>query len=265
MLEAAEATHPLVYWPTFRRLWLTAVLATLTVLPYVCTILKRLPLPRPLSIPLPVLAGLQLVQSAVIFGIAIAAGLWLAPRLDLYLPLFSHDYAPGEARRVFLRCLRDGAPAGLLAGAIVIALELLFFRRDLPPAMLQFSAPLWQGLLASFYGGIGEEILLRLFVMSALAYGLARVARRSPAPIAPGVFWTANVLAALLFGLGHLPATAALAPLTTALVVRALVLNGIPGVLFGYLFWKRGFETAMAAHFTADIIIQSAATLLAGS
>ena len=264
MPESAEAPRPLVYWPTFRRLWLTAVLSTLTVLPYVFTILERLPLPRPLPIPSPVLAGLQLVQSAVIFGIAIAAGLWLAPRLGLRLPLFSHDYAPGEARRVFLRCLRDGAPAGLLAGAIVIALEILFFRRYLSPAMLQFSAPLWQGLLASFYGGIGEEILLRLFVMSGLAYGLARIARRPPAPLAPGVFWTANFLAALLFGLGHLPATAALTPLTTALVVRALVLNGIPGVLFGYLFWKRGLETAMAAHFTADIVIQSAAALLAG-
>lgn len=265
MPQPGAAAPPFAYWPTFRRLWITAVLATVTVLPYVLTILKTIPLPKPLPIPLPALAGLQLVQSAVVFGLAIAAGLWFAPRLGLRLPLFAHDYEPGGAGEVFRQALRGGMPLGMLAGAIVLALELLFFRGHLPPSMLQFSAPAWQGLLASFYGGIGEEILSRLFVLSALAYLVVKVSRQPAPPLASGPFWVANIAAALLFGLGHLPATAALAPLTTALVVRALVLNGIAGVTFGYLFWKRGLEAAMVAHFMADIVIQSAAAFLAGA
>ena len=63
------------------------------------------------------------------------------------------------------------------------------------------------------------------------------------------------MLAAVVFGLGHLPATAALLPLTPAVIARAVVLNGIPGVVFGWLFWRRGLEAAMVAHFGADLVL----------
>src|SRR5262249_31669929 len=48
------------------------------------------------------------------------------------------------------------------------------------------------------------------------------------------------IVAAMLFGLGHLPATGALAPLSAALVVRAIVLSGTGGLLFGELYRRYG-------------------------
>ena len=69
------------------------------------------------------------------------------------------------------------------------------------------------------------------------------------------VLWIANILAAVLFGLGHLPATAALVPLTPLVVTRAIVLNGLIGVGFGYLYFKHGLESAMISHFSADIVL----------
>ena len=69
-----------------------------------------------------------------------------------------------------------------------------------------------------------------------------------------GVFWAANFAAALLFGLGHLPATAALAPLSAALIIRAIVLNGTAGIVFGALYRRYGLEWAMASHFGVDIV-----------
>jgi membrane protease YdiL (CAAX protease family) len=69
------------------------------------------------------------------------------------------------------------------------------------------------------------------------------------------VLWIANIVAAVLFGLGHLPATAALVPLTPLVVARALVLNGVIGIGFGYLYFKRGLESAMISHFSADIVL----------
>jgi membrane protease YdiL (CAAX protease family) len=69
------------------------------------------------------------------------------------------------------------------------------------------------------------------------------------------VFWIANILAAVLFGLGHLPATALLVPLTPLVITRAIVLNGLVGVVFGWLYWKRGLEAAIVSHFAADIIL----------
>ena len=68
-------------------------------------------------------------------------------------------------------------------------------------------------------------------------------------------FWTANLLAALAFGLGHLPATAVLVPLTPTLVVRAVVLNGILALLFGDTYRRWGFEMAVLAHFSSDIAL----------
>jgi membrane protease YdiL (CAAX protease family) len=69
------------------------------------------------------------------------------------------------------------------------------------------------------------------------------------------IFWIANILAAVLFGLGHLPATANILPLTPLVITRAILLNGVGGVIFGWLYWKRGLESAMIAHFSADIVL----------
>jgi Type II CAAX prenyl endopeptidase Rce1-like len=69
------------------------------------------------------------------------------------------------------------------------------------------------------------------------------------------VLWSANILAAVLFGPGHLPATAAVFPLTPLVILRAIALNGLIGIAFGYLYFKHGLEAAILSHFTADIIL----------
>src|SRR5512142_2246300 len=69
------------------------------------------------------------------------------------------------------------------------------------------------------------------------------------------VLWVANILAAVLFGLGHLPATAALISITPLVVLRAIVLNGLGGIAFGYLYFTRGLESAMISHFSADLVL----------
>jgi len=52
-----------------------------------------------------------------------------------------------------------------------------------------------------------------------------------------------------------LPATALLVPLTQLVITRAIILNGLVGIVFGWLYWKRGLEAAMVSHFAADIIL----------
>jgi hypothetical protein len=69
------------------------------------------------------------------------------------------------------------------------------------------------------------------------------------------VYWIASFLPLYLFGLGHLPATANILPLTPLVITRAILLNGVAGVAFGWLYWKRGLESAIVAHFTADIVL----------
>ena len=59
----------------------------------------------------------------------------------------------------------------------------------------------------------------------------------------------------MVFGLSHLPATAALTTITSLVIFRAVLLNGIAGIIFGWLFWKKGLEAAIISHFVADIVL----------
>jgi membrane protease YdiL (CAAX protease family) len=153
---------------------------------------------------------------------------------------------------------------GVVASLLIIALELAFFQPALLREMgdsanalnLQTGQPaVWKGFLASFYGGIAEEVLLRLFVMSLFAWIGSFISKTPEGKPSSAVFWIANIFAAVLFGLGHLPATATIIPLTPLVITRAIVLNGLAGIGFGWLYWKRGLESAMIAHFSADIVL----------
>ena len=125
--------------------------------------------------------------------------------------------------------------------------------------------PAWEGFLASFYGGTTEEILLRLFALSLFAW-IGRFVNRAPDG-RPGqiALWVANILSAILFGLGHLPATAAAGlPMDTLVITRAIVLNGLMGLVFGWFYWKHGLEAAMVSHFSSDIVLHVILPLLTG-
>src|SRR4030095_8426388 len=105
-----------------------------------------------------------------------------------------------------------------------------------PAGIGRGSIPLWKRMLAGiFYGGILEELFCRLFLFSLFAWLLGFVLRASNGRPSATAFWMANLMVALLFGLGHLPATSALVPLTPVVVTRALVLNGLAGATCGYL------------------------------
>ncbi len=69
------------------------------------------------------------------------------------------------------------------------------------------------------------------------------------------LFWCVNVIAALAFGAAHLPFAASLHALTAELVTVVIALNAFVALGFGYLYWSRGLEAAMLAHFTADLVL----------
>jgi membrane protease YdiL (CAAX protease family) len=116
-----------------------------------------------------------------------------------------------------------------------------------------------RGFFASFYGGIVEETEFRLVPISAAVWLLARCNGRVARA---WMFIVAIVLAALLFGVGHLPAAFATgmahAPLP---ILRIVLLNALVGVVSGTLFWKYGLEHAMVAHFSTDLILHVVAPL----
>lgn len=98
---------------------------------------------------------------------------------------------------------------------------------------------------AVLYGGIVEKILMRLFLMSLIAFILWKLFFRNTSKnkLPDKIFISANIISALLFAAGHLPATAAaFGALTPMLLAICFLLNGIFGILFGRLYrryWKQ--------------------------
>lgn len=105
------------------------------------------------------------------------------------------------------------------------------------------------------YGGIIEELMLRFFMMSLLAFILWKVFCRREQTPPTWVLICANVIAAILFAAGHLPATIQVfGTLTPMILFRCFLLNGAFGLFFGRLYRQYGIAYAMMAHATLHIV-----------
>jgi len=253
-------------WRLFFILLAAAALGLVAVVPYSLALQSSTALAdvaQQAGMPLWLLIAIQLAPQAILFGVVIWVGLSLARSVGLGLPLLEDLLRGSNISAALRRILPISVILGVILGLLIIALDSYVFQ---PALLAQIGesalagdsairvAP-WKGLLASFYGGINEEILLRLFLMSLLVWLGRFVHKKADGSPSLAVLWIANILAAVIFGLGHLPATAAMVALTPLVVIRAIVLNGIGGVGFGYLYMKHGLEAAMISHFTADIVL----------
>ena len=111
----------------------------------------------------------------------------------------------------------------------------------------------WIGSI--LYGGIIEEVMMRLCVMSVAAWGLWKLAARNEERPNNGLLIAANVISAVLFAAGHLPSAAGFfGELTPLIVSRILLMNGLFGLVFGWLYRTRGIQYAMTAHAGTHIV-----------
>ncbi len=205
---------------------------------------------------MPAFLAFQLGSSAVQISLIVAIGLFFAHRVGLGAPILeqwlNHERVEGQLRAILL----PAVGLGVSGAAAVLALDRLVFVPLLPgftSVISQVSG--WQGFLASFYGGILEELEMRLLLVSAIAWLLGRISHTAVGLPSRGAFSLSIVIVAILFGLGHLPATSLTVAITPPVVLRAVLLNGILGVVFGSMYWKRGLEAAMLCHFSADLIV----------
>jgi len=255
------------FWKTAFVLWVGALCGVFLVLPYVTTLEKKALAAAALRTHLKggELIAISVVQTAVLLAVAVILGQWAARKLGLGTPLITALLAGRSVPERSLATLLVALALGIATAIALIMLDHWIFASIPAVAELIHNAEsgsarpsAWKGLLASFYGAITEEILMRLGLLSLLGLAfrtLARMCGASRALALPThVFWAANIATAVLFGLGHLPATAALAPLSVALIIRAVVLNGTAGLVFGALYRRCGLEWAMTSHFGVDIV-----------
>ena len=116
--------------------------------------------------------------------------------------------------------------------------------------------PWWTGMTSIFQGGVVEEVIFRLGIMTFLIWGLSNIFARKKVSIPAWIYVVSIILVAFAFGVAHISSTEMVAGgLTTSLVILTILGNSIGGVLFGYLYWKKGLEYAMIAHMVADFMI----------
>ncbi|MCP8969865.1 CPBP family intramembrane glutamic endopeptidase [Ectobacillus ponti] len=208
------------------------------------------------NIPIPAAIAASVVQGTVMAFAAAWIGLKLGERVGLGAPIVRRwVHREGDAafkRKDVLLAVLGGA----VATGFVIALELLVFMPQLPVLSQKQPEVSWlAGMLTFIQGGVYEEILLRLLLMTLIVWLLQRLFARGGSA-QPWMYITGIVLAAVLFGLGHLPATEQVfGSLTALLVVRAIVMNGVLGLFCGWLYWRKGLEYAMIAHAVGDILL----------
>lgn len=254
-----------INWRIFAVLLTAGLLGVLAVLPFMLDLISshafaQAPAPE---MPMSLVIALALLQNGVLLAVVIFFGMILSEKSGLQMPLIRAWAAGGQPPNL-KNILLPGLLVGAATGAVLVATEALFFLRHLPAAMLPvFQIALWKRLLAGVvYGGITEELLMRLFLLSLVVWLLGKRWKTAEGKPTSGVFWAAIFVVAILFGLGHLPATAAMAPLTQLLVVRALVLNGVAGIAFGYLYWRHGLEAAMLGHMSTHLMMQAPGVML---
>ena len=224
----------------FILLWVGCILGSWALIPYILSLQITPP-----SITFGTLFFSITIQAVLIYALILLLCALILPKTDLN---------PFSISDVKTQILIPGITFGLLVGSVVLILNKTLFASSL--LVIGESPPAWQGALGGIYGGINEEVLLRLFFFTLVYFLLGKLVgflnlKRSV------LLWVANFIAAIVFGLAHLPAAMKLIPLNWMEISRILLLNGIPGLLFGWLYWSRGFWTAALAHLVGDLVLHT--------
>lgn len=204
-----------------------------------------------LAMPPPPHAG-ALALAAVFFAITIAAGAKARAAIGL-------EPARG---RLPVR-LTISAMSGALMGAVLLVALVALARLE-PLLRTRYAAraadPVWRPWVLALESSILEEVVFRLFIMTTVAWLVVKVGGSRVSLY--GAFVVALIVSTMVFGAAHVPAWLALAKPTIALVAVVLALNGLGGLLLGWIYWRWGILSAIVCHFAGDVVVQSLAPRL---
>jgi len=209
----------------------------------------------------PIFKVLSLIQPTVLLALAVFTGVSLAPKVGLSAPFAEALAAKTEWGHALKRQVAPGLLGGFI-GATAILLISAVFRSFMLPETIERIGRFGKVVgipTRLFYGGITEELLLRWGFMTLLVWLAWRVfQKRRPAPT-NGCFIAAILFSAIIFGIGHLPIAFMLLPeANIAVVLFVITANSAFGLVAGYLYWKKGLESAIIAHMIGHVVLLTA-------
>ena len=226
-------------------------------------LLAQLPVPAGEEIPrvTPALKVLSLIQPLVLMSVAVLIGVALASKVGLSSPVAEAAAGKGQIGGALKPQIIPGLIGGFLGGVGIILIGLLwkpFLPAELVARSMQLNKllPLATRLL---YGGVTEELLLRWGFMTLLVWGAWRLFQKRHGEPRTYCFIGAIIASSIVFGLGHLPLVFVLVPSpNVALILYVIVGNSVFGLIAGYLYWKKGLESAIIAHMLAHLVMLTA-------
>ena len=197
----------------------------------------------PVNVFLGVVTGLQSAGYGLVLG---TIGILLSKAVGLWK----------DERAITGKPLAITLAVAVVGGLAMILPDLFFFGHYAPGIQASYAVkPTIAYMLAMVtYGAVIEEVMLRLFAMSLIAFILHRIFDKEKGKPALWVLATANVMAALLFAAGHLPVTLMTLGSSPMILFRCFLLNGGFGLLFGALYRRYGLRYAMLAHGGCHIV-----------
>jgi len=195
---------------------------------------------------------LILLNPSILLVLAVVVGTIFYQRVHLRLPIIEKWIGINKEPLKISEIMKSGIIGGVIAGVSVVVLVLL-----LKPFMIveyekltQFVQPTLANRL--LYGGITEEIFLRFGFMTLVVWICFKIFKRTK----PVIYWIGIVLSALLFAIGHFPIVFNTIEAPSIIILSyVLIGNTIGGLIFGWLYWKKGLESAFIAHMLIHVVL----------
>ncbi|MGI9547776.1 MAG: CPBP family glutamic-type intramembrane protease [Flavobacteriaceae bacterium] len=195
--------------------------------------------------------GLLLINPTIFLILGITIGTLFYDKVNLTLPIIEKwlfgKKLPG------LYPLAIIAVGGGLFSGLLITLCTLFFQPYLPIEFLELGEKFRPSAIVRFlYGGFTEEIIVRFGIMTGIVWLSFRISRS----LKPMTYWVGIILSAIIFALLHLPLAYLLLETVDLTVLLYIILaNSLGGVVFGWLYWRKGLETAILAHMVTHVVL----------
>ena len=191
--------------------------------------------------------GLVSAYQSALYGFFLGAiGIWLGKKIGLWK----------DETKIEKKHLAKAFLISVVGGLAMILSDLFIFGNYSQTLMDSYAIkPTIPYLIAMVtYGGVIEEVMLRLFFLSLIAFVLYKLFENKKEKPSVAVLMVSNIAASLLFAAGHLPVTSIMFGLTPMFLLRCFLLNGGIGLMFGWLYRKYGLRYAMIAHAGCHIV-----------
>lgn len=199
------------------------------------------------------LKWLSLINPTILLVITVVVGTLLHEKVHLDVPLIK-GLIRNEKNRNIRKIIIFGLAGGIIAG-ISLVLVGAVYEHFLPKEFSKLGENIQTSLAVRFlYGGITEEIMMRFGLMTFIVWLLSSLFKS----LNVKMYWAGILVASLLFAIGHFPVVFQALGSPSVLLLSYIVLgNSIGGIIFGWLYWKRGLESAFIAHIIAHVVMVS--------